>query len=388
VTILFWMLAGLMIAAAGAIVLRPLLGTKGAMTPARDALVAAARERLAEIERDLAAGIIEPAAAQAARLELERDLLAATASAEAAPATAPGSRLSAFATAVALALVSTGLYLWLGSPGLVVPPTPEAQLADAIAELEAHLEKNPDDAERWDLLARGYAGAGRFDDAARALERLAAIRGENPDILVREADALARAQGGSLAGAPRALLERSLALDPDHGGALLLAGLADAEAGDYATARDRWRRLLALMENDESAPRGAVEKLIRRAEEELGERPRAAITVRVAVAPDLADQVGEEATVFVVARAGDGTPMPLAVARRPASDLPFEITLDDGMAMMPERRLSDFPAVDITARVSRSGTAEPTSGDLVGSAGNVPTVSPETVEITIDRVVP
>jgi cytochrome c-type biogenesis protein CcmH len=288
-----------------------------------------------------------------------------------------------------IAVFALGLYLYLGSPALIVPPTPEAQLAEAAAGLEAHVAKHPDDAESWDLLARAYMGLGRFREAADALARLSALNGEDPDLLVRQADAMARAQGGSLTGAPRALIERSLALDPANAGALLLAGLADAEAGDYRSARDRWQRLLALMADDETAPRQAVEHLIRRAEEELGEPAHAArITVRVAVAPDLAARLEDEATVFVVARARDGTPMPLAVARQPASALPFEITLDDGMAMVPGRRLSDQPTVDITARVSRRGVAEPASGDLVGNAEGVSTTSPETVEITIDSVVP
>src|SRR5690606_18840589 len=104
VTLLFWFLAVLMIAAAAGIVLRPLLRRGPALTAPRDALVAAARERLAELERDLAAGTIEPRAAETARLELERDLLAAAGPDEPAPAAATASRVPAAATALVIAV--------------------------------------------------------------------------------------------------------------------------------------------------------------------------------------------------------------------------------------------------------------------------------------------
>jgi len=93
------------------------------------------------------------------------------------------------------------------------------------------------------------------------------------------------------------------------------------------------------------------------------------------------------ATLFVFARAVQGSRMPLAVIRKGASDLPLQFVLDDSMAMAPGATLSSAREVVIEARLSTSGTAVPASGDLAGESGPV---APGTngVVVTINRIVP
>src|SRR2546429_8723044 len=55
---------------------------------------------------------------------------------------------------------------------------------------------------------------------------------------------------------------------------------------------------------------------------------------------------------------------PLAVLRTTASAWPVSFHLADSMAMIPSRRLSQFDKVVIEARISRSGQATPSAGDL------------------------
>jgi cytochrome c-type biogenesis protein CcmH len=106
----------------------------------------------------------------------------------------------------------------------------------------------------------------------------------------------------------------------------------------------------------------------------------------VSLAPGLELRPGD--TVFVFARAVGGPPMPLAVARFPATELPREVELSDAMAMAPGMTLSSFPQVSVIARVSRRGGVNAQPGDLEGG-GEPLTLSggEQNVRILIDRTI-
>jgi cytochrome c-type biogenesis protein CcmH len=63
--------------------------------------------------------------------------------------------------------------------------------------------------------------------------------------------------------------------------------------------------------------------------------------------------------------------MPLAILRTTARDLPRDFKLDDSMSMTPAARLSNATDVIVEARISKSGNATSTPGDLVGSSGSI-----------------
>ncbi|HRP28571.1 MAG TPA: c-type cytochrome biogenesis protein CcmI, partial [Burkholderiaceae bacterium] len=92
----------------------------------------------------------------------------------------------------------------------------------------------------------------------------------------------------------------------------------------------------------------------------------AAIRGTVSLSPAVAGKAAADDTVFVYARAADGPRMPLAIVRLQVRDLPAAFTLDDSSAMSPAARLSAAPRVIVSARVSKSGQATPSPGDLVG----------------------
>lgn len=80
--------------------------------------------------------------------------------------------------------------------------------------------------------------------------------------------------------------------------------------------------------------------------------------------------------------------MPLAVVRKQVKDLPVQVTLDDSMAMMPQMRLSQFEHVTVGARISKTGNALPQPGDLQALTGPVSVTHEQTVNVTIDEVIP
>jgi cytochrome c-type biogenesis protein CcmH len=107
----------------------------------------------------------------------------------------------------------------------------------------------------------------------------------------------------------------------------------------------------------------------------------------VRLAPHLADAVAPEDVLFVYARPVNGARMPLAVFKRTAKELPLDFTLDETMAMAPGNSLSSHVEVFLVARVSKSGSAAPQSGDLQGSTGPVKVGSSGSV-VVIDRRLP
>ena len=103
--------------------------------------------------------------------------------------------------------------------------------------------------------------------------------------------------------------------------------------------------------------------------------------------PSLAGNVSGKETVFIFARAISGPRVPLAVLRKPANEFPVEFELNDSMAMTPEFRLSGFGQVIIGARISASGEASASAGDLEGYSSVVSVHNPENVVFTIDQSV-
>lgn len=414
---LFWILAAAMLIVAIGLLIPPLFGRRALHDQDRRAQnVAIARERLKELEAEHASGNLDDQALAQARRELEEALADDVAGGQeaAAPAGPRRSPLMLGIVAVLVPLLAVGLYLKLGNPEAL---NPEAAVAGPVAQghggkqmslpemargLEAKLAEQPDNAQGWYLLGRTYLQMRRFADAARAFEKLHALVGDEPGVLLPWADAIAMQQGGKVTGKAFELVQRVLEINPHEPTALWLAGMAHEQQGDHEQAVRHWKRLLPQLENDPES-RKEVEALIARAETALGHpvevdaaavaRAPAAgggarLTVTVELDPALKDRVRADDTVFVFARALSGPPMPLAVVRKQAKDLPLTVVLDDTMAMMPQMKLSSFPEVRIEARVSRSGNALPQSGDLEGEVAPVRSDRRKPLTVRIDKVVP
>lgn len=354
----------------------------------RAANVAAYRTRLAELEADVAAGVVRPEAAATVRAELDARLLDDVAApAEPEAASTPGSRaiplaLAAFLVAFALiGYIASGTWRTqdlIELSRVDAEAARQASLNDSIVRLRRQVADRPDDAESWVWLARSYRTRDSFADAADAFARANALRGnQDPDLLVEEGEALAQAQERSMAGAPAERFARALALAPAHPEALWYSGIAAMQAGDDAAAIAHWEKLL---EQDIGPDlRSVIEHSLARLRERSGivvaPKPKTApspagvtLQVEVAIAPELAGAVQPGDVLFVFATDPAGPPMPLAVQRLPAAQLPTRVMLDDSMGPMPTRKLSGVDRWRVVARISRSGNAVPQPGDLEGSA--------------------
>ena len=435
-TIAFVICAALMLAAALAFVLPPLLrGGNG--VPSADV-----RRRLRTLEQARTDGLLSEAEYATKRVALGEALLPTT-TGDAAPRRS-GGRHAALALALLLPLTAIVGYRLVGAPAALDPaalaahepaaPTDHGGDMDAaIGKLVDKLKQNPADAGGWALLGRAYRATQHFDEARDALKRANELAPDDADILVEYAEALALANPQhQIAGEPRALLDKALKLDPQNQHGLWLSGIAQSQQKDYAGAIATWNRLLPLLPKDSpvetsvrkqivqaealrdgrppppddesataeatdtqtaSAPTDAASASAENASPAAqtpatgaGTGPR--ITVKVTLDPKLKDKVAAGDVLFVYAKAASGPPMPLAIARLSAAQLPTEVTLTDSMGMLPSMRLSQFPQVIVGARISKSGNALAQSGDLQTVSAPMPNTRSEPLALTIDQVVP
>ena len=248
-----WFVFALMTAAAIFAVLWP-LGRGGA--PRDDASEATVyKDQLVEIDRDLAAGLIGASEAEAARVEISRRLLAA-ADQQREPPTASSPRLRRSAALIALVglpILSVAFYLPLGSPQLADFPlaarthAPDATqpLDNLVAQVEAHLEKNPTDGRGWNVLAPVLVRLGRYDDAVRAYHNSITYNGDSAERRADLGEAMAGAAGGVVTSEAKAEFERAVALDADEVKARYFLGLAAEQDGRGADAASIWNAMLA-----------------------------------------------------------------------------------------------------------------------------------------------
>lgn len=390
--------AGLLLAAVLAFLLPPLLRKEHAAGHVqRDQLnLAVLRDQLRELEADREAGLIEQAAYESARHELERRVAE-----EVLPQTAPaaageGKSWAAVAVGVAVPVLSVSVYLLIGSPEAMDPAqqtaaahqqnshevTPE-QIEGMVAGLAARLQNEPDNAEGWHMLARSYNALGRYVPAAEAYARVVKLIPNDAGMLADYADTLAMALNRSLQGEPERIAGQAVKIDPTNLKALALWGSAAFERKDYALAAERWQKILPLVPADSDIAR-STQGSIAEAQSLMGKAPASAVAAAakpeapkagaagttvagtVDIDPALRAQVADTDTVFIFARAAQGARFPLAVLRKQVKDLPMRFVLDDSMSMMPEARLSTVPMVVVGARVSKSGSATPAAGDLEG----------------------
>jgi len=257
----FLAVAAMMVALALAPVLPALMRhARRGDAPAQAAVNAAIHaSELASLDQELASGAITRESHASARDEILRRMLAEDAQAP-TPVERAG-RWPAFVVAVAVPLVAALMYWLVGNPAALHEATEidRGALGTRLSasatrkKLESHLRHAPRDGRAWVLLARLDTDAARYEDAARAYERALAVAiriARDPEIWCELADALGMAQGGTLSGRPRELVEKALALKPDHPRALEMAGSAAYEAGDYAVALDYWSALLAQLSPD------------------------------------------------------------------------------------------------------------------------------------------
>ena len=425
-------MTGFIIAAAVIVVLALLVLLRNAIwrrqRPAqthRQINAAVYREQLEKLEQDLKVGLLSEEDHAQAKTELQRRIIDEEEQEESgAQLRAPKATIAAIV--VLVPVLAVGLYLYLGSPAALnpnaQPEQPTLQDVNKMVEtLAKRLEQNPNDPQGWAMLARSYKVLGRSQEAERAFEKAGpAIEGD-AQLLAIYADLAASNANGRFEGKPLELINKALKIDPDNAMALWLQGSAAFNSADFKGAIRAWEHVAKTLPagsedlqtlqgalNEayakigktaptlaggapaaQEAPAGAAgAPAPQQAQAQAGGKASAqgSVSGKVDLDPALIAKVTPDDTVMVIARA-PGSRMPVAVLRKKALDLPLQFSLDDSLAMGPMTRISTVDKVEIEARISKSGMAQPESGDLISAVQTV-TVGAKGVQLHVNKVRP
>lgn len=363
-------------------------------------------EQIEQIEKARAQGTLPDALYAEARQRLDALVLTAlepgnqpprASGTRSAPRPRWATRQAALLAAVALVVGGAG-YAWKGSPRQasagstgwapsVAAPQAAASAPHALGNeamvgmvqsLAERLKTKPEDAEGWAMLARSYTTLGQVEASLPAYAQALKLAPKDAELMADYADALALKQDRQLGGEPMTWVKKALAQDPRQPKALLLAGTDAFNRQDLPAAIRFWEQVVA------AGPAGGV--LVEQARNGLADARKlsgtdaipadtgqaktvagAKVGGTVRLSAELARDAKPDDTLFVFARASEGPRMPLALIQRRVRDLPLKFELDDSQAMNPAARLSSAQQVIVTARVSRSGQAQPQPGDLEGA---------------------
>lgn len=372
--------------------------------------------RLAELEEDKMAGLIDETMYQAQVIDLQRQLLAAQTIYDAYPPTSLKSRLIVLLWIPLLAglayLVSgdrTPVFLlWQAQDSLgqvadelmtgkidTPPAWATADSSALISAMQINVHRHANDADRWMRLSELFLSLDAKPQALEALARAYRLDVDNDEIASTYAQISFFANDGRLDNNARQVLTNLLANNPKHEGAQMLMAMGEARAGNYEQALAwvaRLRSAIAAKSGNHSSALGSLDEM-RATIESQAQKAALGVAVTVVIAPNLLPKVDANDVLFVSISDSQGG-APYAVQRLAVTAIKegqVVLNLSDANAMLPERTLQvarqNNVSLVVSARISKTGNAISQSGDL--SANPVVLASTANqAEILINQVVP
>ncbi|QJD71466.1 c-type cytochrome biogenesis protein CcmI [Marinobacterium sp. LSUCC0821] len=367
------------------------------------------KDRLGELEQELASGSISAPDFEALKAELEKNLLIdASAKKISLSSSSVGSKQLAVGFVLAFAVIasSVALYNEVGrAPDLELsmnmPKDPfngrQPSMDEAIAQLQLELKANPENPEGWYILASTMMDLGRHQEAVDAYQQCVSYLKPEDVQYATVMGQLAQAMffaAGTFNAEVRAQVEATLKAEPLEITALGLLGIDAYEKKDFRAAAKFW---LTALQNADGSGADSLRNGVERARAELvklGEDvsdiqlpEMSSIPLNLSIAANRLEGLPKETPVMLVARRPEGG-MPLAAVRLTVADLPVSLELNDANSMSPQNKLSSVERVTVSARVSLSGNVVAQPGDLLVEMENIPTKGlPKPLEMVVSEVV-
>jgi len=272
--IAFWSIVAGLTAVTLAFLIMPLLRkpkSDAAMPGRADFDLTVYKDQLAELDRDLARGVLTDDQVQAARIEIERRMLSTDEPAEGIPtgaSTALATERSKSAWAM-IAVVVLGLplgavsfYLYLGEP--LQRDLPLAQRAQEnkgenevrqramtlVTQMQTRLEENPKDIEGWLILGQVFEAMKRYDEAASAYEQAVNLTNRHPEPLTAWAEAMIMAEDTVIIPKVKEILQEIKIKDPSEPRSYFYLALERQQRDDPKGAMDEYVQLMKVTPED------------------------------------------------------------------------------------------------------------------------------------------
>jgi cytochrome c-type biogenesis protein CcmH len=343
-------------------------------------------QSLADLEGDLAEGLITIGECDKLKIELQRSFLRDMQDADwREHANLQGSKLLPLLSLLFIPVFSYSLYEVIGSardlalPGILeelrTVETPEAQevaLLRLAEFLQDRYQRKSDDIQNGYMLGTLYLELENYPAAISTFTGLADGMDEGMDkatVLGQLAQSMFLAADSVMTPSIRSVIDQALALNPNEYAVMSLLAMEALINEDVLTALGYWRRqLLQLGAGSREAAVlrdriARVEALLPPSERPSEDEPGASVTLVIDIDDSVKNLANDSMRLFVYAR-NPAMPMPLAVQNLALPDFPITVTLDDSMAMLENMALSSSPNVIVGARLSRSGQATAQSGDI------------------------
>lgn len=355
--------------------------------------VAVFGERIAELEADKMAGVIDEATFSAQETELKRQLINAQTHIE---TYAPASKKSRIIVMIWIPILAMLAYLltsdrtsvftlWqaqdtvgqvaddLLTGKIDTPPSWATKDSPAlISTIQTNVYRHADDSNRWMRLSELFLGLDANPQALEALARAYRLDPTNTQIALIYAQTSFFANNGLLDATARQVLLDILKQEPEHEGAQMLMAMGESRAGNFTNAKAwiaRLRSSIASKSGDRSQALASLDELVANIEAQEA-KASTGIQVLISITPELLAQVKADDVLFVSVSAQSGG-APYAVKRVAVSQIKdgkLTLTLSDLDAMMPSQTLSAGRTAKVplmvNARISHSGSAASESGDL------------------------
>lgn len=356
-------------------------------------------EHLADLDKSLQRGDVDQTQYEQLRVELQKTLVADEIKTGEAPLNRKGKKV-VLALAVLLPVAGFLMYNHWGAkhdweifeqlqslPLVDSQEAYEQQLRELVLKSQARLNQTPDNFALRNLLAQTSMALQDYDEAVANYRKILEIFPESPQIMANLAQALFYRAGNTITPEVREYTQKSLAIAPMIPEMLGLAGIDAKNQGDLRGAIRYWKLAVSQLDPHSQSAQGykngiqKAEQALLAAGETLDEPAQssedkpgasadlASVVANVTLAKDV--KVTPSTTVFVYARAWQGPKMPLAIQKLTVQDLPMQVRLDESMAMAPGMTIKQFDQLELVARISKSGTPAPQSGDWQGSVGPI-----------------